>query len=283
MAGPPTFQKRNMITMVKQKSQAAEPAKIYEPSLLAALDRACGDSVNLLNKPLPAFEVEGKEFRIPRYLFVGPQGGAEPIRVGLFAGMNGTEPEGVAAMAEFALALEQKAELARNYVVFVYPMVNPSGFSAGTRTTASGVSIANELWRNSTSPEVQQIQSELWMHAFDGIVSLKTDATASELLIEVGGPIFARHLFGHGLSHAQDILPQSVSAGRDALPRLKASLLEKSNEIIRAAPGVKPRPFEIVITIPGNAASLQQRTAVALLLQRTLSEYRDFISFGANI
>ncbi|HEX7863241.1 MAG TPA: hypothetical protein VF773_23130 [Verrucomicrobiae bacterium] len=271
-----------MRTVVKNQYQVVsnEP---HEWPLLAALDRACVDSVNLLRKPLPSFEAGGNEFYISRYLFVGPRGGAEPIRVGLFTGLHGDEPEGTAALVEFALALEKSPELARNYFLFLYPMLNPSGFAALTRLTADGVNIANELWRNSTSVEVQQIQSEVWMHAFDGIVSLRTDASAEELRIEVGGPIFARHLFGNGLAHAQDILPQAIHSGPEALPRLKSALLEKPNELIRAAPGVKPRPFEIVLTIPGRAAGLQQRAAVALLIQRALTDYRDFISYGANL
>lgn len=271
-----------MCAVVKNRNDVVAN-ETNELPLLAPLDRACGDSVNLVRKPLPNFEVGGKEFHIPRYLFVGPRGGAEPIRVGLFAGLQGDEPEGTAALVEFALAVETNAELARNYFLFLYPILNPSGFEERTRLTASGVSIANELWRNSTSVEVQQIQSELWMHAFDGIISLRTEAAAEELSIEVGGPIFARHLFGNGLAQAQDILPQAVRSGPDALPRLRGAVLEKRNELIRAAPGLKPRPFEIVITIPGRAAGLQQRAAVALLIQRALTDYRDFIAYGANL
>jgi len=267
----------------QQKEKAPAVITKTELASLAALDRACGDSVNLLRKPLPPFHAADREYQIPRYLFVGPRGGAEPIRVGLFAGLHGDEPEGTTALSEFALALEQNVELARNYFLFIYPVLNPAGFEAHSRFTADGVSIANDLWKNSNSPEVQQIQSELWMHAFDGIVSLRTDAQKSELLIEVGGPNFARHLFGNSLANAQDILPQAVDSRPETLPRFKGSLLDKPNELIRTAPGVKPRPFEIVITIPGKAPGLQQRTAVALLLERVLAGYRNFIAYGANI
>jgi murein peptide amidase A len=271
------------LALKKQQEIASAAVGKIELAPLAALDRACRDSVNLLRKPLPAFRAGDREFQIARYLFVGPKGGAEPIRVGLFAGLHGDEPEGTLALSEFALALERNSDLARNYFLFLYPLLNPAGFEARSRLTADGVNIAHELWKNSSSAEVQQIQSELWMHAFDGIVSLRTDARASEILIEVGGPIFARHLFGNSLANAQDILPQAVDSRPETLPRFKGSLLEKPNELIRAAPGVKPRPFEIVITIPGKAPGLQQRTAVALLLQRALADYRNFIAYGANI
>ena len=240
-------------------------------------------SVNLIRKPLPAFTSRGKEYEIPRYLFVGPKGGAEPIRVAFFAGVHGDEREGTPALTEFVGTLEHCPELARNYFLFVYPIANPTGFEAKTRNTADGASIPKELWRNSTSMEVVQLQSELWMHAFDGIVSLKTNPGASNVCIEVGGPIFARYLFGNGLSKAQDLLPLSINATAEALPKFRGALLEDSRDVIRAAPGVRPRPFEIVISIPAQAGGLVQRTAVTLLLQRALSEYRNFIAYGANI
>ena len=272
-----------MKTLLHNKTALSAAGAPSHSSPLATLERACETSVNLVRKPLPKFQSGESEFQIARYLFVGPKGGSEPIRVGLFAGLHGDQPEGTHALTECALMLDQNPFLARNYFLFFYPLLNPSGFAHKTHHTATGTNIANELWKNSNSPEVQQIQTELWMHAFDGIISLKTDPLAAHILVEVGGPVFARHLLGDRLALAQDILPQSVHSGPATLPPLRAALLEKPNEIIRAAPGIRPRPFEIVITIPGLAPSLQQRTAVTLLVQSALAEYRKFIAFGANI
>ena len=36
-----------------------------------------------------------RAYELPRYLFIGPKGGDDTIRVGLFAGIHGDEPEGV--------------------------------------------------------------------------------------------------------------------------------------------------------------------------------------------
>lgn len=276
----------NLMLAAKQESvrNSAEEGVIRSVSeTLEELDRAAAESSGLMRKPLPPFSSGGKEYFIPRYLFVGPKGGGEAIRLGLFAGVHGDEPEGTFALIEFLEMLELRPETAKNYCLFAYPILNPSGFEANTRLTAEGLNITHEIWKNSLSPEVQIIQSELWMHGFDGIVSFRTDAAAAELSVAIGGPIFFRHLLGTTLTGAQDVLPQVILSGSDALPKWKSVLLEEPNELIRAAPGLKPRPFEIVITLPRNAPSYRQKSAVTLLLQTVLNEYRHFISLGANI
>lgn len=247
------------------------------------LEEIARRSVSLISKPLPEFQIDGRSYYLPRYLFLGPKGGAEPIRVGFFAGAYGDEPEGTLALREFVERLELAPILGKDFCLFLYPILNPSGFEAGTRETIGGVNIPNQIWKNSNSPEVQQLQSELWMHAFDGIVSLKTDPESSELGIAVGGPAFARHLLGNALQTAQDLLPQVIDARPDALPRFRWQQLNEPNDLIRAAPGLKARPFEVVITIPAKAPVYLQKAAVCLILQTALSAYRDFISYGANI
>lgn len=250
---------------------------------VSPIDLLCASSVNLMSKPLGAFQHGGHNYFIPRYLFVGPRGGGDPIRVGLFAGVHGDETEGTFALIEFIQNLEKWPKIAQGFCLFVYPIANPSGFEAGTHQTAGGVNIAHDIWKNSTSPEVQALQSELWMHGFDGVVYLNTSPSASELAVAIGGPIFARHLLGSALNTAQDVLPQTVDSSRTALPPLKSAMLEGPSELLRAAPGLKARPFEVVITIPQRSPAYLQKTAVSLLLQSIFEEYRNFIAFGANL
>ena len=49
----------------------------------------------------------GRAYELPRYLFIGPKGGDDMIRVGLFAGIHGDEPEGVHALIQFLTVLER--------------------------------------------------------------------------------------------------------------------------------------------------------------------------------
>src|ERR1700761_391983 len=83
--------------------------------LLAPLEEIARTSPNLVANHDARFEAGGESYELPRYLFVGPRGGDTPIRVGIFAGIHGDEPEGVHALIQFIKLLEAKPELATGY------------------------------------------------------------------------------------------------------------------------------------------------------------------------
>lgn len=249
---------------------------------ISATEKLAKNSASLVARHLTV-PAPPSEIIIPRYLYIGPKGGSEPIRVGLFASAFGDEPEGTHALLNFIELLEQAPETAEGYCLFLYPILNPTGFELNQRETGGGVNITTEIWKNSISPEVQVIQSELWMHGFDGLVSFKVDARAEVVTVAIGGQVFARHFLGQSLADAQDLLPQSIKAGADALPKFRSASLDSPNDLIRAAPGLKPRPFEIVITLPRQAPLYMQQASTNLILERALSEYRKFIAYGANL
>src|ERR1019366_485923 len=123
------------------------------------------------------FDVDGETYELPRYLFVGPKGGDTPIRVGIFAGIHGDEPEGAHAIVQFIKMLEAKPELAAGYYLSFYPVCNPTGFEDGTRFSCSGKDLNREFWKNSAEPEVRLLQAELISRSFQGSISLHTDDT----------------------------------------------------------------------------------------------------------
>ena len=68
-------------------------AKRSVTETLAVLDSLAAGSSSLIAKHDAKFEVDGQTWVLPRYLFIGPEGGDAPIRIGLFAGIHGDEPE----------------------------------------------------------------------------------------------------------------------------------------------------------------------------------------------
>ena len=105
--------------------------------LLAPIEELARQSAGLLSKPLAAFHVAGDEYQIPRYLFIGPRGGDDPIRLGLFAAIHGDEPEGANALVQLLQVLEQRPELARDFFLFVYPVCNPKSARSRLNSTAT--------------------------------------------------------------------------------------------------------------------------------------------------
>jgi len=148
------------------------------PDLLEPAEIIAANSVNLLRNHGAQFEIEGEPYELPRYLFIGPKGGDEPVRIGIFAGIHGDEPEGSKALIRFISLLEASPEIARGYCLFLYPVCNPTGYEDHTRISRRGRDLNREFWNNSKEPEVALLQSELWTHAFHGIISLHTDDTS---------------------------------------------------------------------------------------------------------
>src|SRR5436190_1542813 len=128
--------------------------------LLAPLIERSRESASLLHKPMAAFEVDGEEYFVPRFLFLGPQGGAEPIRIGIFAAIHGDEPATASGLVKFVELLDQSPELARDYCLFIYPVCNPTGYGENTRTNRRGRDLNREFWNNSSEPEMQTLQTE---------------------------------------------------------------------------------------------------------------------------
>src|SRR6058998_3773489 len=108
----------------------------------------------LLVKPAANFEIKGAEFQLPRYVFIGPKGGDDPIRIGIFAGIHGDEPAGSYAVIKLLQLLERQPEIAKGYWLYVYPVCNPTGFEQQTRCSVRGHDLNREFWNNSNEPEV---------------------------------------------------------------------------------------------------------------------------------
>src|SRR4051794_17460268 len=93
---------------VARKSIAAEKRSVEK--LIAPLDEIAANSNYLLAKPLASFKDDEREHHVPRYLFLGPKGGGDTIRIGVFATLHGDEPEGALALVRFLTALEKNPE-----------------------------------------------------------------------------------------------------------------------------------------------------------------------------
>src|SRR5882724_7978532 len=140
--------------------------------LLAPLDALAENSPHFISKSLGQFESGGQSYRLPRYVYLGPRGGGETIRIGIFATIHGDEPEGALALSRFVTLLESNREIAKGYALFLYPVCNPTGFEDNTRHSRHGKDLNREFWNESAEPEIRWLESEIWTHAFDGIVTL---------------------------------------------------------------------------------------------------------------
>jgi murein peptide amidase A len=252
-------------------------------SLTAPLDEIARRSASLIACPPGRFELAGQSHAMPRYLFLGPQGGAEPLRVGIFAGVHGDELASSFALLRFVRLLEEKPDLARGYCLFLYPVCNPTGFEDNTRHNRNGKDLNREFWRNSPEPEVRLLESELSSHAFNGIISLHTDDTSEGIYGYAHGALLTRHLVGPALAAAGEFLPVNQNGTIDGF-RARAGIIREGYEgVLRTPPGIKPRPFEVILETPHRAPHYLQEAALAVALRTILNEYRQFIAYAQNL
>jgi len=251
--------------------------------LLAQLDQLAEKSAHLLRRPYGKFESLGRCYQMPRYIFLGPRGGGELIRLGIFATIHGDEPEGALALSRFAAALESDPEIASGYCLFLYPICNPTGFEDGTRHARGGKDLNREFWKNSTEPEVKLLETELWTHAFDGIITLHSDDTSHGLYGYVAGAILSENLLEPALRAAEKFLPRNDGGQIDGFSAQNGIITQGYDGVLRSPSNLPRPPFELTLETPQKTPLHLQVEAFSIELVTILAEYRSLISVAQNI
>ena len=270
-------------TLDSHLARVNAPKRRSISDFLAPLDELAASSESLLRKPLAAFEVEGETYEPPRYLFIGPRGGDDPIRIGIFAGIHGDEPEGAHGLAQFLQVLNLQPELARDFCIFAYPICNPTGYEDNTRHSRRGRDLNREFWNNSQEPEVRALQGELYSHAFDGIIALHSDDTTDGMYGFVRGATLTRHLLEPALRAAEELLPRNRNDLIDGFNARNGIIHQGYKGVLSAPPKVRPQPFEIVLETPQGAPVYVQERAFVVALCSILSEYRKLMAYAPNL
>ncbi len=251
--------------------------------LLAPIERLAEKSSNLIVKSAGSFDVAGQPYEMPRYVFVGPSGGDEPIRIGIFAGIHGDEPATSYALVQFLSLLEQNPDFAAGYCLFIYPVCNPTGFEDNTRHSRRNRDLNREFWNNSAEPEVKLLEQELQTHHFQGLISLHADDTSPGVYGFVGGATLTKHLLAPALSAAGQILPLNENEIIDGFAARDGIIHEGYQGVLTAPPQLNPRPFEIIFETPHAAPQYLQERALVVAMQTILTEYRKFIAYAPNL
>jgi len=252
-------------------------------NLIAPLDRLAANSVSLIANQDARFESNGEAQVLPHYRFIGPLGGDAPIRLGIFAGIHGDEPEGAFALVRFLQLLEAKPEIATGYSLSVYPVCNPTGFELNTRYSRNGKDLNREFWKNSREPEVRLLEAALVAQSFDGLIALHTDDTCEGFYGIARGATLTKHLIEPALAAAASLLPRDERAIIDGFRARNGVISDCYQGVLSAAPKSRPRPFEIILETPAAPPAFVKEAAFVAALHAILLEYRKFIAFAPNL
>jgi protein MpaA len=215
-----------------------------------------------------------ERFWMPRFIFQRTQRMKRRIKVGVFAGIHGDEPEAVLGLVDLVRALNSRPEVGRDYQLFIYPMCNPSGLADGTRSSRSGVDLNRQFWQNSAEPEVRLLEAEIRDQKFEGIISLHTDDTSDGV-----------YGFAYYGTETNDLLHDALQTAHHALPRCRSTLIDgfpANNAIVRecyggvlsAPPEQQPWPWEIILETPQREPEQLQRQAFVHAVAMILARYR---------
>jgi predicted deacylase len=269
------------------------PASLVAPSilpnrrsirrLLEPLDRIAESSRRLVGVSHGHFEHAGEAYSLPRYLYVGPKGGGDTLRIGIFATIHGDEPIGALALPALLQALEENPSVAEGYALFIYPVCNPTGFEDGTRHSRSGYDLNREFWTNTRQPEVKFLESEIWMQSFHGILTLHSDDTSEGLYGFVKGNVLSEHLLKPALFEAGRYLPRNHGSTIDGFDARAGIIHQGYPGMLQSIPNLPQPPFEITFETPHNAPLHRQVNALVAALKTILVENRYLQAIAQNI
>lgn len=232
---------------------------------------------------LGSWNVGPDTYSLDQYLFVGPRGGGDYFRVGLFAGMHGDEIAGVFAAIRFLQELAQKPNLARGYEIYIYPLCNPSGFEDGTRHSRSGRDLNREFWLGSREPEVVLLERQIRTLRFDGLISLHADNESNGLYAFALGAQVTQYVVEPALRAAEEIVQRNCDATIDNFTARNGMIRKGYPGMLCAAPEARPRPFEIVFETPHHAALEKQIEANLVFLRHALDQYQQLQAIGSDL
>lgn len=222
-------------------------------------------------------------YALEQYLFVGPRGGGDYFRVGIFAGIHGDEIAGVEAAIRFLCELEKNPALARGYEIYVYPLCNPSGFEDGTRHSRSGRDLNREFWVGSHEPEVQLLERQIRTLRFDGLIALHADDDSHGLYAYALGAQVTHHVVEPALKAAEAVLPRNCDPTIDNFTARNGLIRKGYPGMLCAAPEASPRPFEIVFETPLRADFEAQVEANLIFLRHALDQYQQLQAVGQDL
>lgn len=231
---------------------------------------------------LGPFRVGNESYVLPRLNFTDPAS-ADPIRIGIFAAIHGDEPAGALAAVQFLRELAAHPQWAEGFHLQIYPICNPTGFEDNTRLSRRGVDLNREFWKDCAEAEVRLLEDELRSSHFSGLIQLHADDTSDGIYGFVRGHTLTENLLRPALREAGKILPRNRAATIDGFAARDGIIYDAYEGILAAPAQMEPVPFEIILETPHLAPLDLQVNALVVAVRTILTEYRQLISFAANI
>jgi hypothetical protein len=247
--------------------------------LLAPVFEAARDSASLIGSRHPV-EVCGVAYEIPKFLLLGQRGGGKPIRIGVFAGFDPADLDTIQVLTHVLLQLKLSPGLTRDFALLAYPVVNIRGFGEDPVPLAD---FEARFARDSADADVQFFKTQLKQWTFDGLISLRTDATAKGFYASVRSEIIAHEVVEPALAVAASALPLASKAVKVRPGDRYARTADYAHGRLSPPADVRPYPFEIELVAPRARVTEKTETGLFVALTEILRHYRGLIAHAQNL
>jgi hypothetical protein len=247
--------------------------------ILAPVYEAAHDSSSLVVGRQP-ITLRGESLEIPRFLLLGQRGGGKPIRLGFFAGFEAGNLDGVRALTQLLLQLKSSPHLSRDFALIGYPVVNVRGFTAEAAPLAE---FESRFARESAEADVQFFKTELHKWRFDGLLSLRSDPSASGFYATVRSEIIAAEVVEPALAAAATALPLATQSVKVRPSDRYARTADYAHGRLAPPADVRPYPFEIELHAPRGPITDEGIDGLFVALTEILRLYRGFIAHGQDL
>src|ERR1700720_3100822 len=208
--------------------------------------------------------VEGRA--VPSYVFIGPRGGAVPIRLALLAGIESEDLVGTNAIVKLLVELDIAPLLAQDFALFGYPVANPQ------RASLRSPDFTADFWKCASDPVIQYFEQELTENQLDGIIAVKANEPIAGFQIQVSHRVIASEVLWPALELAQRLVPLA-SEPIQIFPRLQSN-----RHSLFSLGHARPGPFTLMIRTPKHRPAESQISAIVFSVKRILHQYRVLVS-----
>jgi hypothetical protein len=270
-----------MKKLALEQNTGVAPENTVRESLertLAPLFSCAETSASLIASRHPV-RLRGRVYEIPKMLFLGPRGGGETIRLGLFSGLESGNLEIVSALTTLLLDLEAAPAGARDYALFGYPLVNLRGFDESPAPLSD---FERRFAKDSADEDVQFFKVELRRWFFNGLVTLQTDLNAAGLYAAVRSEVIAEQVVKPALAEAAAIAPLDPHPLRVRPADRYARAADYAHGRLAPPAEFRPYPFEVKLSVPPGDETAAIG-AIGAVVTGILRNYRRFIAHGANL
>jgi hypothetical protein len=259
------------------ESESSSPLTLE--GILAPLHEAALNSSSFIANRHP-LDFRGTTAEISKFLLLGQRGGGKPIRLGLFAGFEAGDLEPVQALARLLLQLKSSPAASRDFALIGYPVVNVRGFTAEASPLAD---FEARFAQDSAEADTQFFKTELRKWRFDGLLSLRTDASSRGVHATVRSEIIAAEVVEPALAAAALALPLATQAVKVRPSDRYARTADYAHGRLSPPADIRPYPFEIELFVPRGPISEERTDGLFVALAEILRLYRAFIAHGQDL